>query len=159
MRGSFTEPQQKLLSNQSVSLPWRARQQEGKQHHFFHSNTIPPTLCILFVKNCCFLTPTFFHFIGTPQWTTSGPKISSNGLPEDKQWSFHWQTKKSQEMRRHQCVTTFSVATPEVKMSQFHHTGCDFDFDLDINFHSDIESDVHCNFRFLSENAVTQKKH
>ena len=56
-------------------------------------------------------------------------------------------------------MTTISVATHEGTMSQLHHTGqgCDCDFDLDIHFHSDIESDVHCNFRFLSENALTQK--
>ena len=53
-------------------------------------------------------------------------------------------------MRTHKDMTTISVATHEVTMSQFHHTGweCDCDFDLDINFHSDIESDVHSDSGF-----------
>ena len=63
--------------------------------------------------------------------------MARNGHFSDKQ--------KNCEMRTHQDVTTFSVATQAVPMSQFHSTGCDCDFhlDLDIGFHSDIESDVH----------------
>ena len=47
-------------------------------------------------------------------------------------------------------VTTIVVVTNEVLMSQFHHMGCDCDwnFDLDIDFHFDIESDVHSDSDF-----------
>ena len=47
-------------------------------------------------------------------------------------------------------MTTISVATHEVTMSQFHHPGWDgdCDCDLDINFHLDIESDVHSDSGF-----------
>ena len=63
-------------------------------------------------------------------------------------------------MRTHQDVTTDLVAAHEVRMSQFHHTGCDCDchFDLDMDFHSGIESDVHSDFRFLSESGLVSEK-
>ena len=53
-------------------------------------------------------------------------------------------------MRTHQDTTSFSVATHKLPMSQFHHTGCDchFDVDLDIDFHSDTEFDVHSDSDF-----------
>ena len=93
----------------------------------------------------------FLVFTSTRQWETSGPRMSSNGPPEGKKWLFQWKPKNASEMRTHQDMTTILVVTHEVMMSQFHHTGCDFDcnFDLDVDFQfSDIESDVHSDSDF-----------
>ena len=88
--------------------------------------------------------------MSTCQWETAGPRMSSNGPPESKKWLFQWKPKNASEMRTHQDKTTIFVVTHEVLMSQFHHTGCDHDwnFDLDIDFHSDIESDVNSDSDF-----------
>ena len=91
-----------------------------------------------------------FGFTPTCQWQTSGPRMNSNGPPESKKWLFQWKTKNASGMRTHQDMNAIFVVTHEVMMSQFHHTGCDHDwnFDLDIDFHSDIESDVNSDSDF-----------
>ena len=54
------------------------------------------------------------------------------------------------EMQTNQDVTTMSVDTNEVSVFECHPTGCECDCHcvLDVDFHSDVESDVHSDSGF-----------